>query len=84
MSASLLSSLFKYESVHNSGCLILDKVLNRSIRVDHKHNYQVPKERGDEDDLTKTLRQHGCAPPVAGAGGKESDVDLLEDDPETG
>lgn len=37
-------------------------MLNRSIRVDHKHNYQVPKERGDEDQLTKLLREKGCAP----------------------
>lgn len=38
------------------------QVLGRALRVDHKHDYQVPKEHGDEDELTKQLREHGCAP----------------------
>jgi len=38
------------------------KLLNRTIRVDHVENYKVPKEFGNEDDLTKVLRTDGCAP----------------------
>lgn len=41
------------------------KVLGRALRVDHKHGYQVPKEHADEDELTKQLREHGCAPSLA-------------------
>ena len=40
-------------------------MLGRALRVDHKHDYQVPKEHGDEDELTKQLREHGCAPSLA-------------------
>lgn len=43
-------------------CSVHMQVLGRALRVDHKHDYQVPKEHGDEDDLTKQLREHGCAP----------------------
>jgi len=35
--------------------------------VDHKHDYQVPKEHADEDELTKKLREQGCAPSLAPA-----------------
>lgn len=52
------------------------KVLNRSIRVDHKHNYQVPKERVDEDELTKRLREQGCQPELVG--NADSSDELLE------
>lgn len=36
--------------------------MGRIIRVDHVEEYKVPKERGNEDDLTKQLHFEGCAP----------------------
>jgi len=58
--------------------LLCLKVLNRAIRVDHKHNYQVPKERGDEDELTKLLREKGCAP-AAIIVEKDEEFELLDE-----
>jgi len=51
------------------------QVMGRALRVDHKHNYQVPKEHGDEDELTKKLRDEGCAPSL----GKSTLVRTSED-----
>ncbi|XP_052218624.1 RNA-binding motif protein, X-linked 2-like isoform X2 [Dreissena polymorpha] len=38
------------------------KLLGRTIRVDHVEEYRMPKEHGDEDDVTMKLRKEGCAP----------------------
>lgn len=40
------------------------QLLGRTIRVDHVEKYKVPKEHGDEDDITKKLRKEGIAPKV--------------------
>jgi len=41
-------------------------------------NYRPPKEHGDEDDLTKKLREEGCAPTVESSEEEqESDDGLL-------
>ena len=42
--------------------IVVMQICGRALRVDHKHDYQVPKEHDDEDELTKQLREHGCAP----------------------
>ncbi len=44
-------------------CLVLTvQVLGRTIRVNHVENYRMPKEHGDEDEVTMKLRETGCAP----------------------
>eukprot|EP00062_Callorhinchus_milii_P006725 gi/632947563/ref/XP_007889109.1/ PREDICTED: guanine nucleotide-binding protein G(i) subunit alpha-1 [Callorhinchus milii] len=40
------------------------KIKGRTIRVDHVANYKPPKDREDIDDVTKKLREEGCAPKV--------------------
>lgn len=40
------------------------KVLGRTIRVDHCANYKAPKERDDDDEITKALHAEGCAPKI--------------------
>ena len=44
---------------------LLLQVLQRTLRVDHVENYKVPKETGDEDEVTQRLRTEGCAPITA-------------------
>ncbi|KAF7206765.1 RNA-binding motif protein, X-linked 2 [Nothobranchius furzeri] len=38
------------------------KIKGRTIRVDHVKNYRPPKDNEDMDDVTKHLREEGCAP----------------------
>lgn len=38
------------------------KLLGRVLRVDHVKDYKPPKEKEDEDEITKQLRLQGCAP----------------------
>ncbi|XP_016123136.1 RNA-binding motif protein, X-linked 2-like [Sinocyclocheilus grahami] len=40
------------------------KIKGRTIRVDHVANYRPPKDNEDIDDVTKCLREEGCAPKV--------------------
>ncbi|KAK2872984.1 hypothetical protein QQF64_017279 [Cirrhinus molitorella] len=40
------------------------KIKGRTIRVDHVANYRPPKDTDDIDDITKRLREEGCAPKV--------------------
>lgn len=53
------------------------QLLKRTIRVDHVLNYKVPKEHDDEDEITKKLKNEGCAPIVHGSDNSnvESDKD---------
>lgn len=41
------------------------KIKGRTLRVDHVSNYRPPKDAEDIDDITKILRQEGCAPKIA-------------------
>ncbi|KAK5617739.1 hypothetical protein CRENBAI_000834 [Crenichthys baileyi] len=38
------------------------KIKGRTIRVDHVKDYRPPKDHEDIDDVTKRLREEGCAP----------------------
>ncbi|KAI3373335.1 hypothetical protein L3Q82_006632 [Scortum barcoo] len=38
------------------------KIKGRTIRVDHVKDYRPPKDTEDIDDVTKLLREEGCAP----------------------
>ncbi|XP_008294063.1 RNA-binding motif protein, X-linked 2 [Stegastes partitus] len=38
------------------------KIKGRTIRVDHVKDYRPPKDSEDIDDITKRLREDGCAP----------------------
>ncbi|XP_062867110.1 RNA-binding motif protein, X-linked 2 isoform X2 [Trichomycterus rosablanca] len=40
------------------------KIKGRTLRVDHVANYRPPKDSDDIDDITKKLREEGCAPKV--------------------
>ncbi|XP_018432454.1 PREDICTED: RNA-binding motif protein, X-linked 2 [Nanorana parkeri] len=37
------------------------KLKGRTVRVDHVSNYRAPKDADDIDEVTKTLREKGCA-----------------------
>ena len=52
------------------------QLLGRTLRVDHVLNYRPPKEHGDEDDITKSLRDTGCAPKIAPSS-EEEEMPLL-------
>ncbi|XP_028322159.1 RNA-binding motif protein, X-linked 2 [Gouania willdenowi] len=41
------------------------KIKGRTIRVDHVRDYRPPKDSEDIDDVTKRLREDGCAPRTA-------------------
>ncbi|XP_061658425.1 RNA-binding motif protein, X-linked 2 [Syngnathoides biaculeatus] len=40
------------------------KIKGRTIRVDHVRDYRPPKDHEDIDDVTRRLREEGCAPSV--------------------
>lgn len=40
------------------------QILSRTLRVDHVEDYKMPKETGEEDDITQKIRKEGCAPKV--------------------
>lgn len=43
--------------------------------MDHVEGYRQPKEDGNEDDITRQLRDEGCAPQVHSNGGENSEED---------
>ncbi|XP_077053067.1 RNA-binding motif protein, X-linked 2 [Siphateles boraxobius] len=49
------------------------KIKGRTIRVDHVANYRPPKDTDDIDDVTKRLREEGCAPNVPQPSESEED-----------
>lgn len=49
------------------------KIKGRTIRVDHVANYRPPKDNEDIDDITKHLREEGCAPKVPLPSSSESE-----------
>ncbi|RXN14373.1 glucose-dependent insulinotropic receptor-like protein [Labeo rohita] len=49
------------------------KIKGRTIRVDHVANYRPPKDTDDIDDITKRLREEGCAPKVPPPSSSESE-----------
>ncbi|KAF4098308.1 RNA-binding motif protein, X-linked 2 [Onychostoma macrolepis] len=49
------------------------KIKGRTIRVDHVANYRPPKDHEDIDDVTKHLREVGCAPKVPQPSSSESE-----------
>ncbi|XP_020564753.1 RNA-binding motif protein, X-linked 2 [Oryzias latipes] len=55
------------------------KIKGRTIRVDHVKNYRPPKDGEDIDDVTKRLREDGCAPtgPAAPPSSSEDDEQLV-------
>ncbi|RVE63426.1 hypothetical protein OJAV_G00136000 [Oryzias javanicus] len=53
------------------------KIKGRTIRVDHVKNYRPPKDGEDIDDVTKRLREDGCAPAAPSAPPSSSEEDEL-------
>ncbi|XP_053504513.1 RNA-binding motif protein, X-linked 2 [Ictalurus furcatus] len=53
------------------------KIKGRTLRVDHVSNYRPPKDSEDIDDVTKRLREEGCAPKTRFSSGSESEDEGL-------
>ncbi|XP_028838392.1 RNA-binding motif protein, X-linked 2 [Denticeps clupeoides] len=53
------------------------KIKGRTIRVDHVANYRPPKDSDDIDDITKSLREEGCAPKIQSSPSSESEDDYV-------
>ncbi|KAL4660062.1 RNA-binding motif protein, X-linked 2 [Arapaima gigas] len=49
------------------------KIKGRTIRVDHVQNYRPPKDSEDVDDVTKRLREEGCAPRMPSSSSSDSE-----------
>ncbi|XP_018583914.1 RNA-binding motif protein, X-linked 2 [Scleropages formosus] len=49
------------------------KIKGRTIRVDHVQNYRPPKDTDDIDEVTKRLREEGCAPRMACSSSSDSE-----------
>lgn len=45
--------------------------------MDHVANYRPPKDSEDIDDITKRLREEGCAPKLASSSESESEDEHL-------
>lgn len=56
-------------------CFSALQIKGRTIRVDHVANYRPPKDTDDIDDVTKRLREEGCAPNVPQPSETESEED---------
>ncbi|CAM1330651.1 RBMX2 (predicted) [Pycnogonum litorale] len=54
------------------------QINQRTIRVDHVLNYKIPKEFENEDEITKTLRNEGCAPKETVSSDENDDVVVLK------
>ncbi|KAF4077630.1 hypothetical protein AMELA_G00210210 [Ameiurus melas] len=53
------------------------KIKGRTLRVDHVSNYRPPKDSEDIDDITKQLREEGCAPKTRLSSESESEDEGL-------
>nr|XP_043898455.1 RNA-binding motif protein, X-linked 2 [Solea senegalensis] len=51
------------------------KIKGRTIRVDHVKDYRPPKDYEDIDDVTKRLREEGCAPKASKSPSSPSEDD---------
>ncbi|XP_070839136.1 RNA-binding motif protein, X-linked 2 isoform X2 [Chaetodon trifascialis] len=51
------------------------KIKGRTLRVDHVKDYRPPKDTEDIDDVTKQLREDGCAPKAREHSSSSSDED---------
>ncbi|KAG2463550.1 TNF10 factor, partial [Polypterus senegalus] len=49
------------------------KIKGRTIRVDHVANYRPPKDSEDIDEVTKQIREEGCAPKTPPVSSSESE-----------
>ena len=49
------------------------QILGRIIRVDHCDGYKQPKDHNDTDDVTRRLRDEGCAPKVESSSSAEEE-----------
>lgn len=53
------------------------QVKGRTLRVDHVSNYRPPKDSEDIDDVTRRLREEGCAPKAPSSSESESEDKYL-------
>uniref|UniRef100_A0A3Q1GKZ6 RNA-binding motif protein, X-linked 2 n=1 Tax=Acanthochromis polyacanthus TaxID=80966 RepID=A0A3Q1GKZ6_9TELE len=54
------------------------KIKGRTIRVDHVKDYRPPKDSEDIDDVTKRLREDGCAPKVPQSSSSSEEDELYD------
>ncbi|XP_043913187.1 RNA-binding motif protein, X-linked 2 [Protopterus annectens] len=51
------------------------KIKGRTLRVDHVASYRIPKDSDELDEVTKHLREEGCAPKSESPSSSESSVE---------
>merc|ERR1712059_243056 len=56
------------------------KVLGRTIRVDHVHQYKLPKDLEKLDQDKRKLFEEGCAPKAISGDESESEEEMVEPD----
>ncbi len=59
----------------SSLCRVCCQIKGRTIRVDHVKDYRPPKDTEDIDDITKHLREEGCAPKAHKSSSSSSEED---------
>lgn len=64
-----------FQKVNLTHCV--NQIKGRTLRVDHVKDYRPPKDSEDIDDVTKSLREEGCAPsaPASSSSSSEEDDD---------
>jgi RNA-binding motif X-linked protein 2 len=62
--------------------LVNSQIKGRTIRVDHVSNYKPPKDTEDIDDITKNLRDEGCAPKLPDQLSSEEESEEEEEEEE--
>lgn len=59
-----------FQKVNLTHCV--NQIKGRTLRVDHVKDYRPPKDSEDIDDVTKILREEGCAPNVPASSSSSS------------
>lgn len=58
----------------------MNQIKGRTLRVDHVKDYRPPKDSEDIDDVTKSLREEGCAPSAPASSSSEEEEDDGDDE----
>lgn len=62
-----------FQKVNLTHCV--NQIKGRTLRVDHVKDYRPPKDSEDIDDVTKMLREEGCAPSAPASSSSEEEED---------
>lgn len=63
--------------LHEAFIRLTPQIKGRTLRVDHVSNYRPPKDSEDIDDVTRHLREEGCAPKAPSLSESESGDESL-------